>query len=67
MCATMTDQDVSMYTGISERKVHSIRQHFNKTGEINVPNHLKPKLHRTLTDANIEVCSWLLFFTNLLF
>ena len=57
MCASMTDRDVSMYTGISERKVQSIRQHFNKTGEITVPNRLRPKLHQALTDADIEVHS----------
>jgi hypothetical protein len=57
MGATMTRQDIAMYTDISVRKVSDILSHFNKTGEVKGSKGLKPQLHRSLCDYDIQVRS----------
>jgi hypothetical protein len=53
--ATMSVVDVSMYADISQRSVRRIIAHFNKTGNIIIPNQAKPTVPRTLCDYDVEV------------
>jgi hypothetical protein len=55
MGATMSNVDISMYTEVSERKVRDILTYFKKTGGVNVPKRLKPQLHRSLCDYDVQV------------
>jgi len=57
----MSADDIAMYADLSERKVKDILAHFKQTGEVKLEGskRSRPKLHRTLCDYEIEVCSWL--------
>lgn len=55
LCATMKDEEVSMYSNLCTRKVRQIRRNFEETGDVDVPARLRPKLHRSLSDTDIEV------------
>ena len=55
MSATMSHQDIAMYIDISERKVRHILSHFKKTGEVKASPRLKPQLHHSLCDYDVEV------------
>ena len=47
--------DISMYTDLSELKVHEILAYFNTTGGVNVPRCQRPNLHRSLGEDSIKV------------
>jgi hypothetical protein len=51
----MSVDDIAMYTDISVCSVKRILGHFRKTGDINVPKRLRPQLHKSLCDYDIQV------------
>jgi hypothetical protein len=55
MTTSFSDNEISMYTGVSIRKVQEIRRHFDKTGMVTVPVRSRPKSKRSLSDEDIEV------------
>ena len=55
MAATLPDELISMYTGVSIRKVQEIRRYFDATGMLKVPQRSRPKSKRAMSDEDIEV------------
>jgi hypothetical protein len=55
MAATMSVEDISMYTQISPRKVRGIMYYFNAHGTVRTPARSRTKLHRSLSDDHINV------------
>ena len=56
LSTTMLAEDIAMYADVSLRSVKKILLYFKQTGDINVPKWLKPQLHHTLCDYDIQVC-----------
>ena len=53
--ATLSPEDVAMYTNISKCKVKAILAHHRTTGEVNIPKCEKPSLYRKLQEEDIQV------------
>ncbi|KAH9954725.1 hypothetical protein BJV74DRAFT_800231 [Russula compacta] len=54
MAATMSVEDITMYTQISPRKVHGIISHFNTHCTVCTPAHAHAKVHHALSDDHIN-------------
>jgi transposase len=61
--ATMTEEEVSMYTDIGVRTVRKILAHFKRTGAVEEPKQKIPQLHRGLCDYDIQVSTYHSFLT----
>ena len=55
LSTTMTGDDISMYTDVSTRSVRKIIAHFKQTGDVERPQQMNPRLHKSLCDYDIEV------------
>lgn len=55
LSTAMSDEDVGMYTDVSERKVREILAHFKKNGDIKLSKRERGRVHRRLCDADIQV------------
>ena len=55
LSATMTSDEISGYTDISDRKVRDILAHFKKTGGIKSSKRETPTLLKSLQDEDIQV------------
>ena len=55
MSATMSHQDIAMYTDISKCMVRHILSHFKNMGKVKASQYLKPQLHHLLCDYEVEV------------
>jgi hypothetical protein len=53
---SMEPKEISMYTDLGLCSVRKILAHFRKTGDVNVPKRLRPQIHRSLCDYDIQVC-----------
>jgi hypothetical protein len=70
MAAMMSEEDISMYTQISSRKVRQIVSYFKSHGGARTPARARTKVHRSLSDDHINVSFSSLthqYFTNILF
>ena len=56
LSTAMTPEDVAMHTDLGLSSVKKILAYFRKTGGVNVPERLKPQVHRSLCDYHVEVC-----------
>ncbi|KAH9955783.1 hypothetical protein BJV74DRAFT_800175 [Russula compacta] len=54
MAATMSVEDITMYTQISPRKVHGIISHFNTHCTVCTPACAHTKVHHALSDDHIN-------------
>ena len=55
LSTTMSIDEISGYVDLSNQKVWDILGHFKRTGDVNVPKHKCPTLHRSLQDEDIQV------------
>ena len=67
LSTTMTEEEISMYTDIGVRSIQRILAHFRQNGGIDTPKLRGPRLHKSITDYDIEVQYHLLLmaFSNL--
>ena len=67
LSAIMSVDEISGFVDLSSRKVRGILGHFKRTGDVNVPKHEQPTLHKSLQDEDIQVLLYvkLLGHTNL--
>jgi hypothetical protein len=57
LSTTMSAEQISMYTDVGVRKVNEILTHFKQTGDIKISRRSEHRLHKTLCDYDIEVCT----------
>lgn len=55
LSATLSAEDVAMYTNISEHKVRAILAYHKQTGGVDIPKCKKPTLYRKLQEEDIMV------------
>jgi transposase len=55
LSTTMTEDEISMYTDIGVRTVQKILVHFKQTGNVGELQKMRPQLHRSLCDFDIQV------------
>ena len=55
LSADLSPEDVSMYTNVSECKVHAIFTHHKKTGEVVIPKCENPTLYGKLQEEDLQV------------
>jgi hypothetical protein len=67
LSATMSVEDVAMYTDVGQRTVKNILVHFRQTGEVIVRKSTRPpSLHQSLCSYDIDVCHFLFLCSFLL-
>jgi hypothetical protein len=55
MAGMMSEEEISMYTQISTRKVRQIVSYFKSHGDVYTPARVRAKVHRSLSDDHINV------------
>ena len=55
MTGMMSEEEISMYTQISTRKVRQIVSYFKSHGDVYAPACVRAKVHRSLSDDHINV------------
>jgi uncharacterized protein involved in tolerance to divalent cations len=55
MAAMISEEEISMYTQISKRKVRQIVSYFKSHGDVRTPARTRTKVHRSLSDDHINV------------
>ena len=63
----LSPKDVSMYTNVSECKVHAILAHHKKTGKVVIPKREKPTLYRKLKEEDLQVFYFIFILLPILF
>ena len=53
----LSTEEISNFTDVGERRVRHIPKHFQNTGDVDTPKHVKNKINHLLWEEHIEVCS----------
>jgi DNA-binding transcriptional regulator LsrR (DeoR family) len=55
LSASMSQEDIAMYTGVSQRKIKDVLSTFNKDGTVKVYTRQKPHTYSSLCDDDVQV------------
>ena len=53
----LSTEEISNFMDVGEHRVRQILKHFQNTGDMDTPKHVKNKINRLLREEYVEVCS----------